>query len=215
LEALIAADGRDLSRRGHQLLQRWQALGPVPRDEQPALMKRYRQVLKSLNRARKDHRQRLAAEEGGNLVAKQALCKELEQLAERVSLWQAGKLPGRREEEWLRQLRDLEHRWHDLGPVPRAEMQIEEHGRTLRDRIHAAFTDYLAKQRAAEAVNLEQKQAILVEFEEYMAEEHPRWFKEQIAGLRDRWRKIGPVPRRDFRRINERWDGLWKRFKRL
>ncbi len=208
-------DGRRLAEESRRLLDRWQEIGAVPREARDALWERYRRLTGTLRRKRRSLDKEREAEERSNLERKRAVCGEVEGLLAKIELWRANKLPDWDEEAFLARIKELQGDWRGIGHVPRKEMGIIDRFEELCDRVYDQFGDYRERVRREEEENLTAKQALIDEFSEYLEEEHPRWFKEQVGELRRRWREVGRVPRRDHARIRDRWRELSERFDAL
>ena len=199
-------------RRCHELLDTWDTIGHVPREESDAIWQRFRTITGSLRGQKAAHRAQCESEEKENLMRKQGLLSTAQDLLQDVELWKAGKMPGRSEGDFLRELKDLQRSWRDIGHVPREQMDIHGRWRELCDKIWAHFGEYLEKRKALELENLAKKEAILKEFEELLTEERPHWFATQMDDIRERWRTIGQVPRDNYDTIRDRWQDLCSRY---
>lgn len=199
-------------RRCHELLDTWDTIGHVPREESDAIWQRFRTITGSLRGQKAAHRAQCESEEKENLMRKQGLLSTAQDLLSDVELWKAGKLPGRSEGDFLRELKDLQRSWRDIGHVPRDQMDIHGRWRELCDKIWAHFGEYMEKRKALELENLAKKEAILKEFEELLTEERPHWFATQMDDIRERWRTIGQVPRDNYDTIRDRWQDLCARY---
>lgn len=199
-------------RRCHELLDTWDTIGHVPREESDAIWQRFRTITGSLRGQKAAHRAQCDSEEKENLMRKQGLLSTAQDLLSDVELWKAGKLPGKSEGDFLRELKDLQRSWRDIGHVPRDQMDIHGRWRELCDKIWAHFGEYLEKRKTQELENLGKKEAILKEFEELLTEERPHWFATQMDDIRERWRAIGQVPRDNYDSIRDRWQDLCSRY---
>jgi len=198
-----------------RLLEEWRATGHVPRGEQKGLWKRYRHLTARIGEERDARRAERSHEQEANLARKRDLCKEAEDLAAALDTFHQGLLPGRKEADFQRDLVALRRRWRDVGHVPREHKdEVGARFKAACDRVHDGLGDFLAKQEEAQHANLAVKEALLEEFAEYLEEETPRWFREQIGGIRAKWAKVGHVPRTEVRRIRTRWQDLNDRFDR-
>lgn len=192
------------------LQQEWKVVGPVPREHDQELWTKFRaagDIFFGKHRADIDARHQEYVQ---NLNLKLALCVAAEDLALDAEAAAAGgeakvKAPADR----LREIKDVQARWKDIGHVPRDQAEaVWVRFRTSCDRVYATLKGYLDEQERVRQENLAKKQALITEAEEILAHENARWFKDEIKDLQRRWREIGHVPR-------EQMDLVGRRFKEL
>lgn len=129
------------------LMSRWKAAGPAPRDIDDKLWKRFRALQDQFFDARTASQAEQDAEFGVNQSAKEALLAEYEpQILETSDLDTA-----------KRAYRDLLERWAEIGKVPRDAIRpLDQRLRALEQKVRAAEdeqwrrTDPQARERAEE-----------------------------------------------------------------
>jgi hypothetical protein len=132
-EAESLADSTDWGRvtsRYRELMQRWKAAGPAPRDVEDQLWKRFRTAQDRFFGARNATFAEQEAEYEQNRVKKEALLAEADAL-----------LPVRDQRSARESFRDILRRWDQIGKVPRASVRtIESRLRKVEEAIQAAET---------------------------------------------------------------------------
>jgi hypothetical protein len=130
-EAESLADSTEWGRvsgRYRELMRRWKAAGPAPRDVEDQLWKRFRAAQDRFFTARNATLAEQEAEFETNLTEKQALLAEAEAL-----------LPVRDQRSAREAYRDILARWDRVGRVPRASVRtVEGRLRKVEEAIQAA-----------------------------------------------------------------------------
>ncbi|MEQ7122964.1 DUF349 domain-containing protein [Actinopolymorpha sp. B11F2] len=130
-EAESLADSTDwgrVSARYRELMRRWKAAGPAPRDVEDQLWKRFRAAQDRFFTARNTTFAEQEAEFETNLTQKEALLTEAEAL-----------LPVRDQRNAREAYRDILARWDRIGRVPRASVRtVEGRLRKVEEAIQAA-----------------------------------------------------------------------------
>lgn len=123
-----STDWGPTSRRFRELMADWKAAGPAPRNVEDTLWKRFRAAQDTFFEARSQHQAQRDSEEAANLEAKNALLAEAEALLP-VQDWKAARA----------ELRAIQERWEQIGPVPRdSRRSVEGRLRKVEDAIHDA-----------------------------------------------------------------------------
>ncbi|MGH3490551.1 MAG: DUF349 domain-containing protein [Actinopolymorphaceae bacterium] len=130
-EAESLADSTDWGRvsgRYRELMRRWKAAGPAPRDVEDQLWKRFRAAQDRFFTARNTTMAEQEAEFETNLTQKEALLAEAEAL-----------LPVRDQRSARDAYRDILARWDRIGRVPRASVRtVEGRLRKVEESIQAS-----------------------------------------------------------------------------
>lgn len=132
-----------------------------------------------------------------NVSAQEDLCQRAEALLEEEDLARAA-----------RQLRDLDARWKQAKEAPKEKAdELWTRFKAARDVVRERVDAFFARQAEELAENLRRKEA-LCEKAEGLAES-TSWVKtaDEIRGLQAEWKRIGPVPRAQSRKI-------WDRFRK-
>jgi hypothetical protein len=132
-----------------------------------------------------------------NVSAQEDLCARAESLLEEKDLARAA-----------RQLRDLDARWKQAKEAPKERADdLWTRFKAARDVVKERVDGYFAKQAEELAENLRRKEALCEKAEELA--ESASWVKtaDELRALQAEWKKIGPVPRAQSRKI-------WDRFRK-
>ena len=131
-----------------------------------------------------------------NLGVQEALCREMESLAD-VS--DAAALAGR--------LDDIMARWRQVSQVPEARgKELWQRFKSAHDAVHPRCQAYLEARAAERKRNLDHRRQLVEEAERLASSSD--WLKtvRRITELQAEWKAAGPIPRREQ---NE----LWHRFR--
>lgn len=205
---------RPAAERMKAIQQEWKAIGPVPRDVDQEVWKRFREGCDRFFTRHKGDIDARRQEEQQNLSLKLALCVATEDLAKEIEEAIAAgdgkhlKPPTER----LREVKEIQASWKNLGHVPREQVEaVWTRFRTACDRVYATCKEHLDAQEAERQDNLKKKQALLDEAEELLKHENARWFKDDLMGLQRQWRDIGYVPREAMDTLGARYKDVFDR----
>jgi len=119
-------------------------------------------------------------------------------------------------EEWrevARKLQELQQEWRDLG------QDFTKDLRKLNKRFRKACDSFFRRRglateqlREAEVKNLERKTAICDRLEAILAEAEPASFREEATKLREEFDELGPGPREQNRKANDRFRALFNKY---
>lgn len=189
-------DIAELARQLREIEDQWKQVSSVPKERAQALWTRYK-AAHDENRARAETFFRRQAEErAGNLKTKQALCAQVEALAEST--------------DWIRTaetVKGLQAQWKTIGQVPVGhEKAVWARFRTACDRFFTRRHEDLARRKADWASNLALKEALCVRVEALA--ESADWEKTaaEIRQLQAEWKTIGPVKK-------NKSEAIWQRFR--
>ncbi len=163
----------------------WHKVRAVPREKGRELWQRYKTIEGEIRARCEVFFQHQAVERGENLKAKEALCAQVEALAEST--------------DWIRTaetIKGLQAQWKTVGPVtPGHEKAIWERFRQACDHFFTRRKEDLSQRKATWSVNLQKKEAICAEIE--ALGETTDWDKglADVKRLQADWRAVGPVKR--------------------
>ena len=186
LEAL--REQPDASIVGKQLRQvqdEWNKVRVVPREKGRELWQRYRLVEAEIRARCESFFQQVAAERTESLRQKEALCEQVEALAEST--------------DWIRTaetIKALQAQWKTVGPVtPGHEKAIWERFRAACDRFFTRRKEDLSERKTVWLANLKKKDAICAEVE--ALGETTDWDQAlaDVKRIQTEWRMVGPVKR--------------------
>lgn len=169
----------------------WKSAGALPRRKDQALYTRFRTACDRFFERRQEHFATLDASRGGNQQEKEKLCARAEALVA---------APQR---EHLKEIKDLQVAWKQIGPAPRAaEGELWQRFRSSCDRFFAWLDE-------ARQDNLRLQEALCEEAEALVAQAAedtpPQELANGFARLEERWNEIGPVPEGQGEALLERF----------
>jgi hypothetical protein len=174
------------------LQKEWKEAGPGIRRKDEALYKRFRKACDQFFEQRSIAYAELDAERQENLLAKEKLCQQVEELILEPQL------------EHDKLIRELQKTWKTIGPVPRKNDQ------EIWLRFRGACDSYYAWLDEQRQENLQQKIALCEQVEAMLPGNEsslsPEEAIEKIVVLQKEWKTIGPVPWKES-------DAVWKRFR--
>jgi hypothetical protein len=178
------------------LQARWKAVGPAPSDKHDALWMRFKAASDAVYAKCKEHFAKLDEERGANLTRKQALCAEVEALAD-SSDWKAT----------ADKIKALQEEWKKIGPVPQDQADaVWKRFRAACDRFFERRKTEDRSRDAERAANLERKLELCARVEALAASTDWKEGAALIKATQEQWQQIGPVPRAEG-------DAAWKRFR--
>ena len=173
------------------LQKEWKEAGPGERKKEQVVYKRFRKACDQFFERRDAFYAEQDVERKGNLLAKEKLCQDLEDLLQEPKM-EHGKV-----------IQEFQKKWKDIGPVPRKDDQ------KIWKRFRAACDshyDWLDEQRLD---SLRQKNALCEQVEALLSGNEDGDISqetvEKVTELQQEWKTIGPVPRNDS-------DAVWERF---
>lgn len=178
------------------LTKQWKKIGRVPREKANQVWERYKaaQDLYYDNKYRfhKEHRSHVDS----FTAKKENIIEEAEALVDEEDIAKAA-----------RQVNKLHHRWKKIGNLPqRREDELWDQFKAATDAFNERKSNNIDKLHEQEEEHYRQKLELIEKAEEI--KETTDWDKghQQMQSLMDRWKKIGPVPRKKSNTI-------WKQFK--
>lgn len=126
------------------LQKKWKEIGPVPRPESQKIWKRFRGSCNAFFERKEAHFKSLDKEKYENVEKRQAVIDELKKLN-----------VGTETEKEIEQLKDMQKRWHECGPVPRGKQgKLNDEYRKL---INERFGQLDIKEDKAEELKFSSK----------------------------------------------------------
>ena len=184
-----------------KLHEQWKDLGPVAKEYRDEIWERFRAATSVVNKRYQAHFEGLKEQQAQNLEAKQALCEEVEAIANKEITSST---------EWntlSKQIEDIQAKWRTIGFATRKENQ------KVYDRFRAACDKFFERKRASFSefkdsmnANLEKKMAIIEEAESLKDSTDWKATSDRFIELQKQWKEIGAVPRKKSEQI-------WKRFR--
>ena len=184
-----------------KLHEQWKDLGPVAKEFRDEIWERFRAATSVINKRYQAHFEGLKEQQAQNLEAKQALCEEVEAIANKEITSST---------EWnalSKQIEEIQAKWRTIGFATRKENQ------KVYDRFRAACDKFFERKRASFSefkdsmnANLEKKMAIIEEAESLKDSTDWKATSDRFIELQKQWKEIGAVPRKKSEQI-------WKRFR--
>ena len=185
-----------------KLHEKWKEYGPVAKEAREALWERFKAATATINKNYQAHFEQIKESFAANLEAKEALCAEVEAIAGREDIKDAG--------EWnslSRQIEEIQVKWKGIGFAARnANQKVYERFRAACDKFYEAKRNYFLSVKDGMEANIARKEAIIAQAEELMKSTEWKQATDQFISLQKQWKEIGTVPRKKS-------DELWTRFR--
>lgn len=196
-------DEKDVISAFHQLQklhQQWREIGPVAKELREELWGRFKAASTVINKRHQQHFENLKAKEQENLVAKTAICEEIEGID--YAALQTFKDWDEKNNEVLA----LQQKWRTIGFTPKKHnTKIFERFRAACDVFFTKKTEFYKSIKAEMEKNLEKKRALCEKAEALKDSTDWKGTTEKMIALQKEWKTIGQVTRRHS-------DSIWKRF---
>ena len=192
-----STDWLKTAQRLDELREQWQAIGPVPHQQQKETWNRFRAACNAFFQRRKEDLAERKQEWARNLERKEALIARLEGLA--------GSEDGTAAAE---QVRQAQAEWKTIGPVQRKRSDaVWQRFRAACDAVHGRIQ---TAEHEAMASKVETREAICSELEVLLpaagaTENPPEQLAATVRDLRQRWRQAPEVPQAIRRRLAARF----------
>ena len=185
-----------------KLHEQWKEYGPVAKEYRESIWERFKAATAVINKAYQAHFETLKESFAANLEAKTRLCEEVEAIANREDIKEAG--------EWnalSKQIEDIQARWKTIGFATKsANQKIYERFRAACDKFYAAKREYFLGIKNGMDANIARKEALIAQAEELKTSTDWKKATDQFISLQKQWKEVGAVPRKKS-------EQLWKRFR--
>lgn len=179
------------------LSQQWRRVGPVVLEKEDEIWDRYRKAVDTYSQNKMTFNKAFRSELEKNLKKKTALCEQAEALLADTDLVNSARTINR-----------LHREWKEIGPV------VREHSEVLWERFKKAsdaFNEHknanLDVIRDIENANYDAKEKLCEEAEALVQSNDFGKATREMQLLSNKWKDIGPVPRRKTKAV-------WNRFKK-
>lgn len=202
MEALIPrmkeeeADYDSLNKEFESLLGQWRKIGRVPSEKNQGTWDRYNKAQDAFNemRFKYDKEYRKSIEKA--LEKKKKLIKQAEALVDQDNIAKAA-----------RKVNKLHRSWKKAGNLPqKEENEMWDQFKNATDAFNQKKSDNIEVLREQEQKNLDKKMELIKQASEIKDTDDFDKGHSQMQSLMDRWKNIGPVPRKKSSKI-------WKQFK--
>lgn len=186
-----------------EVQENWKEIGDIPRAKRNEVQSEYSKLIEDFFYNIKIYKELKDHDFHRNMQLKEAVIKELKELAKTESL-----------KEVEGQLKKLQNDWEDIGPVPNDQWErIKDAYWTEVRSVYERVNRYYEDKRAEEQANIDHKKAIIAKAEELHNDTNEldsvkAWEAKTklLLQLQDDWKKIGFGPRKE----NE---AVWKEFR--
>ena len=184
-----------------KLHEQWKEFGPVAKEYRESIWARFQAATSVINKRYQAHFEELKGKQKENLVAKEALCVKVEEIAARDI---------KNSEQWnasAKEIEDIQAEWRKIGFATKKENQkIYDRFRAACDAFYGRKREYYSQFRSEMDSNLEKKQELIRRAEELKASTDWKKTTEEFIALQKQWKEIGAVPRKKS-------EQLWKQFR--
>ena len=185
-----------------KLHEQWKEYGPVAKEYREAIWERFKAATAVVNKAYQAHFETLKESFAANLEAKEKRCEEVEAIACREDIKDAG--------EWnalSKQIEEIQARWKTIGFATKsANQKIYERFRAACDKFYAAKREYFLGIKNGMDANIAKKEALIAQAEQLKTSTDWKKATDQFISLQKQWKEVGAVPRKKS-------EQLWKRFR--
>jgi len=201
-ESLLLNDSINQSFNELQELHRqWKEIGPVPDEKKEEIWERFKTASDQINQRRREHYDKMFAEEQNNYNAKVVLCEQAEEMVakpiEQVSEYN----------EVSDKLTELFSLWKTLGPAPaKLNDEIWMRFKSTLDKFFQQKKEYFQQIKDVQMQNYNQKLNLAIQAEGIADRTDWKQATDEILALQTEWKGIGATPRKYS-------DQVWKRFR--
>ena len=186
----------------HRLQEEWSEIRNTPKELKDNLWQRFKAATDKIIERKKEAAVQQQRQQKANLIAKIALCDEIEQLCqtEYVSHKACREASEKAEAIW--------EAWQKISFVPKSDNgNCWKRFKKGRLNFHQVVDSFYVKQRGEFSSNLEKKTALCLKAE--ALQENTEWLAtaEILKKLQVEWKTIGPVATKDS-------DAIWMRFRK-
>ena len=184
-----------------QLHNEWKEIGPVAEDKKEEIWERFKNASDQINQRRREHYEKLYAEQQNNYNAKVVLCEQAEELvaSEPKTIKESNAVSEK--------LTELLKVWKTLGPAPaKLNDEIWERFKSTLNKFFQAKKEYFQQLKDTQMQNYNQKLNLAIQAEAIAQRTDWKKATEDILALQKEWKEIGPVPRKHS-------ETIWKRFR--
>ena len=181
-----------------KLHQQWREIGPVAKELREELWARFKAASTVINKRHQEHFESLKSKEQENLIAKTAICEEIEGIDALKTFkdW----------EDKNKEVIALQEKWKTIGFAPKkSNVKIFERFRAACDVYFNKKSAFYKSIKEDMEKNLELKKALCEKAEALKDSTEWKSTTEKMIALQKEWKTIGSVARKHS-------DAVWKRF---
>ena len=184
-----------------KLHEQWKEFGPVAKEYRDSIWARFQAATAVINKRYQAHFEEIKGKQKDNLVAKEALCVKVEEIAAReISS----------SDDWnssAKEIEAIQAEWRKIGFATKKENQkVYDRFRAACDAFYVRKRDYYSQFRGEMDANVEKKMGLIKLAEELKSSTEWKKTTEKFIELQKQWKEIGAVPRKKS-------EQLWKQFR--
>lgn len=190
------SDFKELNNEFNDLISQWRKVGRVPSEKNQEAWDHFNKAQDTFNELRFKHDKEYRKSIEKALGKKQKLIKEAEALIDSKDIAQAA-----------RRVNKLHKLWKKTGNLPqKEENELWDKFKAATDAFNDKKSDNIEVLREQEQKNLDKKLKLIEQAESIQDTENYEEGHQAMQQLMERWKEIGPVPRKKSSKI-------WKQFK--
>lgn len=188
-EKLEGEDIKEAIKQLNELHEEFKHIGPVPKEDQEAVWKRFKTASDAVYARRKEYYESLKEDLKMNQMAKESLAEKVQMFvsfdSEKISDWN----------HKTKEILELQKQWEAIGGLPR------ETAKKINKQFWSAFKtffnhkgQFFKKIEKARQENLKLKEELVAQAEALKDSEDFAQTAEKLKELQRNWKDIGPVP---------------------
>jgi hypothetical protein len=177
-----------------ELQTEWRKIGPTGKDTNDSIWQKFKGTCDQFFKNKDEFYKKKKQEYAGNLQAKTELCIQAESLKDNTD-WKTTS------NELIR----LQQEWKKIGPAGDKNEKVWQRFKAACDEFFQKKTAHFADQDQAQSGNLEQKNALITEVEQYVLPADPNEAIEQLKAFQRKFTEIGLVPIKQKEDIQNRF----------
>lgn len=179
----------------------WREIGPVPHENREDLWERFKEATSKINKKQHEYFQHIKEEQEKNLQSKTILCEKVE------SITNLNLIKHKKWEEKTKEIIEIQKLWRTIGFAPKKyNNKIYQRFTTACDLFFNKKREFFEELKKEQEANLQLKTNLCIQAE--ALKESTEWKKttNDFIQLQNKWKKIGPAPRKHAEKV-------WKRFR--
>lgn len=173
----------------------WKTIGRAPKAQNDEIWARFKKSLDNFFNNKRDFLAKVKERQMNNLNLKIDLCTRAEAIKD--------------SDDWRRTTKDLinlQKEWKKIGPVPRRQSEkIWKRFRSACDEFFNRKADYFKNIHEVEAKNLEKKNKLIEEIENFKISEDKKSNLQALKEFQRLWMEIGYVPFKEKDRLQKKY----------
>ncbi|MDR0713052.1 MAG: DUF349 domain-containing protein [Bacteroidales bacterium] len=202
-EALISEES-SVVKAFHTLQEyhdQWHEIGPVPKEYRVSIWERFKAASVQVNKKHHDYFEKLKETRKARLVAKEALCAQVEEITLR---------PTESLVQWEKNAKEIitiQKQWNAIGAAAKKDdNKVNRLFQAVCDRFFEQKREFVSQVKAGQEQNLQLKQELCEQAEALKENSDWKAATKEIIQLQKKWKSIGNIPLK-YR------ESLWKRFR--